>query len=54
MSLDGKWTIFQIEAEIDQFGLHRLVNVHNHIVEELKWWRSHAEQLVKEKEKHNI
>jgi len=47
MSLEGKWTIFQIEAEIDQFGLHRLVNAHNMLVSELKYLKEESSKTKK-------
>jgi hypothetical protein len=31
--LNGRWTNFQIEAEYDSFGVLRIVNAHNELIE---------------------
>lgn len=31
--LNGRWTNFQIEAEYDSYGVLRIVNAHNEVIE---------------------
>ena len=30
--LEGEWTIFQLEAELEHFGPHRIMKIHNEMV----------------------
>lgn len=43
--LDGKWSTFMIEAEVDQFGEGRIVKVHNETLDQLAALRQRIEEL---------
>lgn len=43
--MNGQWTAFWLEAEYEQFGLHRLLRFHNSTVDEATEQRERAQHL---------
>ena len=47
MSLEGRWTKFQIEAEVDHYDFDRLVPAHNALVDKLQAVEAELAELKK-------
>lgn len=47
LPLDGLWTLFQINAEYDMFGLDRIVSQHNEQTQRLQYRVNELEKFVR-------
>ena len=50
--LEGEWTIFQLEAELEHFGPHRIMKIHNEVVKETSKYIHENSKLIEACDQH--